>query len=382
MIDLSNNCSGCGACFLVCKNKAIKFIINEQGFYSPKVDEEKCVLCGMCKKVCIDAVGVEAKKLNVYENYIATAKVQNVNNRSSSGGIAYILAKKALENGYAVCGVHYNQNTESAEHLIITNENKEELHKLQGSKYLQSYTVEAFANIINFDKAIVFGTPCQIGGLNKVLNLLGKRERFILVDIFCHGVPSNLLWKNHLSYLKKKNMINDNEMAYFRDKKKYVLKIGDKYEKSYQYDAFYYFFLRSLVNNRACYICPYRRSGLSDIRLGDFTNSKFSKLKYSPSNVIINTDMGKKVICDIKDEIHIFREEFSKVDLVQDFGDKRIPSKYSYYITKFNQGKFPSEVIREKIVVMYIKGIIKSFIKMFRDTSYETEEYDITDMYL
>jgi coenzyme F420-reducing hydrogenase beta subunit len=382
MEELSKNCSGCGACFLICNKNAIKFSMNEQGFYSPIVDKERCVLCGRCKKVCIDVVGVESKKLNANENYIAAAKVKNIHNKSSSGGIAYILAKRALENGYAVCGVQYNENTERAEHLIITNNNKEELYKLQGSKYLQSYTIEAFGNIINYEKAIIFGTPCQIAGLNKVLKLLGKRENFVLIDIFCHGVPSNLLWENHLNYLKKKNRIKDNEKAYFRNKKKYVLKIGNKYEKTFQYDAFYYFFIRNLVSNRACYSCPYRRSGFSDIRLGDFTNSKFVKLKYSPSNVIINTDIGKKLISNIKGDIDIFREDFNKVDLVQDFGDKKIPYKYNHYIKKFNEGKFPSEIIRKEMVFMYVKGTIKNFIKIFSHANKETEEDDIKDMYL
>lgn len=48
----SELCCGCTACASVCPKKCISFCIDEEGFKIPKVDEEKCIDCGLCKKTC------------------------------------------------------------------------------------------------------------------------------------------------------------------------------------------------------------------------------------------------------------------------------------------------------------------------------------------
>lgn len=45
-------CMGCGACANICPVEAITMTFNEKGFYAPKVDDEKCIKCGKCLKVC------------------------------------------------------------------------------------------------------------------------------------------------------------------------------------------------------------------------------------------------------------------------------------------------------------------------------------------
>lgn len=371
-MELTKKCSGCGACSCVCPKGAIKIELNEYGFYQPKIDKDKCINCGLCKKVCIDNIKNETNELNKNENYIAVTKNKKVLDKSSSGGIGYIISKKFIENGYPICGVQYNKVKEIAEHVIITKE--EDLCKIQGSKYIPSYTEEAFKEIIKLDKAVIFGTPCQIAGIDAVLKQKNKRKNFILIDIFCHRVPSLLSFKNHLEYLKKNNKIKNEEDVTFRSKKEYILKIGKTYSKKYQYDPFYYLFLRGLIFQEACYTCPYRRTGYSDIRLGDFTNSKFLNLDYSPSTMIINTDKGKEVVEQIKDSIFLFAEDFEKVDKVQDKGDKTLPKKYNYYLNKLKNGKYPFEILRKEMIIMNIKGCIKKIIKFFKKNNNIKEE--------
>lgn len=50
------------------------------------------------------------------------------------------------------------------------------------------------------------GTPCQTAGLN---SYIGKklREKLILVDIVCHGVPAPYLWRDYIAYLEKSRAI-------------------------------------------------------------------------------------------------------------------------------------------------------------------------------
>lgn len=362
-MELTKRCSGCGVCSCICPKGAIKIELNEYGFYQPKINENKCINCGLCTKVCIDNIKNKTNELNRKENYIAVTKNKKILDKSSSGGIAYIISKKFIENGYPICGVQYNKFKEIAEHVIITKE--EDLYKIQGSKYIPSYTEEAFKEIIKLDKAVIFGTPCQIAGIDATLKQKNKRNNFILIDIFCHGVPSLLAFKNHLKYLKKNNKIKSEEDVTFRSKKEYILKIGSKYKKTYQYDPFYYFFLRGLIFQEVCYTCPYRRTGYSDIRLGDFTNPKFSNLNYSPSNIIINTEKGKEVIKQIEDNIVLFAENFENVDKVQDKGDKSLPKKYNYYLNKLKNGKYPIKILKKEMIIMHIKGFIKKIIVFF-----------------
>ena len=45
------NCTSCQMCSAVCLVDAISIKLDEEGFYAPKVDNNKCISCGKCKKV-------------------------------------------------------------------------------------------------------------------------------------------------------------------------------------------------------------------------------------------------------------------------------------------------------------------------------------------
>ena len=45
-------CTGCSMCAAVCPKKAISINLNQDGFYLPILDADKCVNCGLCQKVC------------------------------------------------------------------------------------------------------------------------------------------------------------------------------------------------------------------------------------------------------------------------------------------------------------------------------------------
>ncbi len=47
-----SQCCGCGACGDVCSKGAISFFVDEQGFMYPEINEEKCIECEMCLRVC------------------------------------------------------------------------------------------------------------------------------------------------------------------------------------------------------------------------------------------------------------------------------------------------------------------------------------------
>ena len=285
---LNTLCKGCSACAIICPHNAITMKYDDIGGYSKSINHEKCVNCRQCESVCPDIYDYSTE-LSKDFIYSAVCKDKEVLKNSSSGGVAYVMAKEAIENGWSVCGVTYNSQKECAEHIVV--ENIENLKRIQGSKYLQSACEPAFREIIAKDSAIIFGTPCQISGIDAVLKKKKVRDRFILVDIFCHGVPSQLLWKQHLKYLRDSHKIDDNPEVRFREGKEFIITIG-KYKAWYNEDAFYTYFLRGWLNNESCYHCNYRRSSVADIRLGDCLLDKYHTLSYSPSCIIANTERG------------------------------------------------------------------------------------------
>ena len=48
-----SECTGCGACYQICKFGAIVMKADEKGFLYPEVRLDKCTQCGACTKVCV-----------------------------------------------------------------------------------------------------------------------------------------------------------------------------------------------------------------------------------------------------------------------------------------------------------------------------------------
>lgn len=218
------SCSGCSACALVCPKNCITIKRDDEGFFRAFKEEVQCSHCGLCENVC-PFITMDMQKLDEGRLYSAYAKDNSVRKTASSGGVASCLAEYGMEQGYSICGVVLNYETMKAEHRII--KNKQELNALRGSKYLQSDCFKAFRNVMeelgqnSSSKFMVFGTPCQIAGLKNVLTIRNWQNRVILVDIFCHGVPSNFLWEKYKNWIVKKmnlKSIHDVKNLIFRNK--------------------------------------------------------------------------------------------------------------------------------------------------------------------
>lgn len=352
-------CCGCSACAVACPKAAIRMEFDSTGTYRPIVQADQCVDCGICIKVCtvLNASDNAAARPLTRENvYISAAKNRNVLQRSSSGGVAHVFAQKAIEREMPVCGAGYDVNLECAAHTVC--HDAEALKKLQGSKYLQSANEAAFREILKGESGLIIGTPCQIAAAEAVLKRTGKRDRFVLVDIFCHGVPNQLLWKNHLQWLRGRGKIGQRDIPVFRQGKDYRLKIGN-YNAWYNEDAFYTFFLRGWMRNRRCYECHLRRSSCADIRIGDCMVEKYDSLNFSPSCVLVNTEAGALFLESCRDELELYPEEYSVVDGIQEKGSAAVPAQYERWLSALQNGAAPEQLIRG----VMRKGRIKSFIK-------------------
>ncbi|MBD5272036.1 MAG: 4Fe-4S binding protein [Bacteroides sp.] len=313
-ISKFKECYGCGVCVKACPTKIIKFKRNSSGFYSPFIDDQNlCINCGICLDVCAynhNDLGLKSNDEPRY--YGAWNNDEEIRQTSTTAGIGYGIADMALEESYKVCGVTYNPDIEAAEHILI--DAKENLYRIQGTKYIPSNPLPAYDKINLKNKYIIFGLPCQIDSLRRYAKRFKKEESFILIDLFCYGVPSLLLWERTLKEIKKK--YQDLRLLKFRSKELYGWHSSACFEfltdNSIKFlpskDSYFYklFFSNSCLN-RCCYNkCKYKHSNSSaDIRIGDFWGKKYANDEKGVNLMISLTPIGDKLINKLKNNCHV-----------------------------------------------------------------------------
>lgn len=212
----TDKCVGCFACMAACPKACITVKEDEEGFLVPFLNEEECIKCGNCLNVC------QIEKIKAGEEPAECYAIQNKNidelKESSSGGFAYMISKKAIDDGGVVYGCVLDEDF-NVKHIRITDH--EGLKKASKSKYVQSYFGDVYKQLEKDCKqkknVVVIATPCQIAAIR---NFIKKDyDNLLLIDLICHGVPNNRLFKDYVSFEKKKigNFI-DYE---FRNKEKY-----------------------------------------------------------------------------------------------------------------------------------------------------------------
>ena len=96
MINIQNkiDCCGCNACGDACAQGAITFKTDNEGFWYPEVDKQKCTDCHLCEKVCPIINVKELKKNDLPQSicYAAEHKNLEVVFDSTSGGLFSALA--------------------------------------------------------------------------------------------------------------------------------------------------------------------------------------------------------------------------------------------------------------------------------------------------
>lgn len=308
------SCTGCGACSATCPHGAIHMKLSSEGFYVPEIDETACVDCGLCQKVCyrFQEIGRDTVCQEECPVVGACSGDPAVQAASTSGGVAFELSRWGLENGFHVIGVVYDAESHCARTVLV--HSPSELSALTGSKYLQSATQEAFAQLLDEakkdkeQKYICIGTPCQIYGLRKLMRVKRISNECIYVDLFCHGVPSYNVWNPYVSETEKR--IGAFRQVNFRSKRngwhQYTIEIKGQHKTYCQYaykDRFYRYFFDNIALNASCYTCLVRKKfTAADLRLGDFLGGKYENREDGVNAVLLATEKGKELVVRLQQE--------------------------------------------------------------------------------
>lgn len=331
-----SQCCGCSACANICPHNAISMLPDEAGFEYPRVDEGKCVKCHLCENICNYA----NSKINnsPMEAYAGVSKNVSVLQNSSSGGIFTELASILLDEQGLVYGAQLSYENENIVLAHRRIDNKKELHRIRGSKYLQSHIGNTFTEIkkslLEGKRVLFCGTACQVDGLYGYLKK--DYENLYTVDIVCHGVPSPSIYNDYLKFLKVKYKADDIQLR-FRDKKKNgwqhgavitIKKSGKIKEKkiSFMMSSFYMAFMHSQIIRESCYSCKYAcKNRPADITLGDFwgiqkehpeilkRNGGLLNEENGISCILVNTEKGHELFEVSKKNIILYNSSFEKV---------------------------------------------------------------------
>lgn len=380
-ISIVKDCYGCGVCAIICPKKIIKISLNSSGFYEPHiVQKDKCIDCSLCANVCSYVSDKIISNNEHIESYAAWSNDENIRHECSSGGISFEIGKFLINKGYKVCAVKYNNEKHIAEHYIATN--IEELKLSIGSKYIQSYTVDAFNQINKKEKYLITGTPCQIDSFRRYIKQKHIENNFILMDFFCHGVPSMLIWEKYIRYIEEKygkissiswrNKLPDWHKSYnivikSETNEKIISRLSDG-------DYFYQLFFSDLCLGKACYDkCKFKYNNSSaDIRIGDLWGNAYKNNTKGVNAVITFTEIGRNVIKELN--CNIVEHHIS---LVTEGQMKNAPSKDPYYnkfISLIQKGYNIQDICsklkqhKKKVRFMHIlKHPLKSAIRYIRN---------------
>lgn len=316
-------CCGCNACAEICPKHCINMVKDAKGFLYPKVDTASCNNCGLCIKCC------PWEKNNV--TFHAPLKAFAAWNRnhdeylaSSSGGAAHVLSLHILSLGGVVYGC--TSDDMKIRHIRVTKQ--EELYKLQGSKYVQSDVCGLYKQVKTDLKASIpvlfIGTPCQVAGLKNYIKNIP--EHLFLVDLICHGVPSQQMLHEHISRIAKGRTA---ERLSFRKGQTFRMEIRGtsmRYgvAKPWHYacephkDMYYRAFLNGISYRESCYHCKFAQpERVGDITIGDFwglqEREKFPpETKEGISVLLPSSIKGLQLIFSIKSALHITERSISE----------------------------------------------------------------------
>lgn len=260
-------CTGCMACIDICPKHALKPRMHEDGHFYVTLNQDNCIKCLKCEKVCKDSrSNYGCNDLSLSTPYAAWARKKEYRKAGTSGGVFAAIAEWILSEGGIVIGAKLNTN--SCSHTVISQ--IEDIQSLQGSKYMQSNTEGIYRQIaahLKNRKVLFTGLGCQVSAVIAFFNTHPHKENLYTADLVCGGVPSSLLINQYII-----NNPNIEKISSFRTKSVYELKgwINAKEVCLKNRPLPLYGFFFGMTNRYSCSNCQHAFTHRkSDFTLGD-----------------------------------------------------------------------------------------------------------------
>jgi coenzyme F420 hydrogenase subunit beta len=309
-------CTGCGTCYSLCPNDAIKIEIeNKRGIYLPYLDSERCNACGICLKAC-PGHEVDFKSLNMnifgkkpnnklignYINcYFGHSTDYSIQYNCASGGLITQLLIFALDEGIIdgalVTKMKIDKPFEPEPFIART---RDEIIEASKSKYCPVPANIALKEILNKDgRYAVVGLPCHIHGVIKAENISSKlKQRIVMhLGLWCSTTCNFYATE---SVLKKYdiNKIDVNRIEYRGEGWPGGMSVYhlDGKETFIPLDKYWDMNFASFSPSR-CRLCCDASAELSDISFGDYRGrDMFLIEKIGQSGIISRTNFSENIL--------------------------------------------------------------------------------------
>lgn len=363
-----NMCTGCMSCIDACPKGTIK-LKDSLVAYNAYIDEEKCVNCNICVKLCQVNTRVAKKKtIDWHQGWSSNSKIRL---KSSSGGAGTSLATGFVKQGGVVCSCSFVDGKFGFEFVS----SEEEIGRFTGSKYVKSNPSGIYKRLKDFlkngKKVLFIGLPCQVAAVKNYVGL-SLLDSLYTVDLICHGSPSPKL----LSYFFEEYDVSLSNIKDISFRKKTIFKLYNDYKKVVPdtvQDSYTYAFLSSLIYTENCYSCQYAcGERVADVTIGDAWGSELSQKekRQGISLLLIQTEKGRDLLK--WSDMHLEPIDLKKA--IEANHQLMYPSKkhpkhdlFFYLIgkgKKFNKAISkccPEMYYKQKIKLLLIKlGVIKS----------------------
>lgn len=357
-----SKCIGCSSCSNICPKACIVMSEDKEGFLYPVINTVNCCDCRLCENAC-PLMNYQEPRINTNLAYAAFIKNDELQFQSSSGGVFSALAEYIIDKGGVVFGASFD-DTFLVSHIFV--EDKQNLQKLRGSKYVQSRIGNSYKYAKKFlesGRLVYFsGTPCQIAGLYSYLRK--SYDNLITQDLICHGVPSPMVWLKYIEY--RENLANSKtKKISFRSKisgwNNYSIlfefengtKYSSKISNGNSNDPFMKLFLKNYCLRPSCYDCQFKNIHKhADITLADFWGIQSIIPNFNDdkgvSAVIIHSDKGKKAFESINHKITFKQTDFNKTYNWSYINSSPLP---------IGRDKFMNSISKEKFDHSYLKLI-------------------------
>lgn len=314
------DCCGCGACEQACPYHAIYMVSDEKGFLYPQINPKLCRDCGICDQVCgFDENNPCLSSLDP-KIYAAKHKTSGIRAQSTSGGAFTALSDEVLRQGGVIYGAAYDEKF-NVKHIRVTDVMGRNC--LRGSKYVQSNMGSCYQDVRqDLDegyKVLFSGTPCQIASLRTFLKK--EYENLIMVDIVCHGVPSNKIWQDYL-YLIQQKIGHKVVAVNHREKAKtgwhhpqVKLEFDDSKPHNFHgIQSYFQLFNTNLCLRPSCLYCKFLSYARpSDISIADYWGIERFRKDFDDnkgtSMILLNTEKGIKLFEKIKTDLEYFQSD-------------------------------------------------------------------------